>query len=188
MVWTREQGETSAQKQMAPKHGGQEIGADASFKTTAQPKGKKELKQSLKKKMEEFQKLMEADDDDLLDDGSDQDLIKDASPSSQKSTSFGESLAAIQFGSVPTNFQCNMILVLPKHFKAKPDQPMELVGDVEDTTQSTVKIIENEECSDSQLITLDTDKKGNEVVILRSPDDASIRHLKPLYIKLNMNG
>ncbi|KAF7113418.1 hypothetical protein RHSIM_RhsimUnG0128100 [Rhododendron simsii] len=62
-------------------------------------KRKKELKQSLKKKMEEFQKLMEADDEDLLDEESEQeDLIKDATPSPQKSTTFGESLVAIQFG------------------------------------------------------------------------------------------
>ncbi|KAI8530059.1 hypothetical protein RHMOL_Rhmol11G0025400 [Rhododendron molle] len=56
--------------------------------------------------MEEFQKLMEADDDDLLEEGSEQeDLIKDTTPSPQKSATFGESLAAIQFRSVPINYQ-----------------------------------------------------------------------------------
>ncbi|KAG5523993.1 hypothetical protein RHGRI_030859 [Rhododendron griersonianum] len=85
MVWTRELGES---------------------------KGKKELKQ----KMEEFQKLMEDDDDNLLDESDhDQDeLIRDATPSPQKPATFGEGLATIQFGSVPSTFQCNMILVLPK--------------------------------------------------------------------------
>ncbi|KAG5523743.1 hypothetical protein RHGRI_030657 [Rhododendron griersonianum] len=189
MVWTREQGETSAQKQAIPKLGGQDSNNEVSSKSNAQPKGKKELKQSLKKKMEEFQKLIEADDDDLLDEGSEQeDLIRDATPSPQKSATFGESLAAIQFGSVPINYQCNMILVLPKHFKAKPNQPMELAGDVEDTTQSIVKIIKEEEHPPSQLIEIETYRKGNKVVILRSPNDASIRHLKPLYIKIHMNG
>ncbi|KAG5554686.1 hypothetical protein RHGRI_012296 [Rhododendron griersonianum] len=149
----------------------------------------KELRQSLKKKMEEFQKLIEADDDDLLGEGSEQeDLIKDTTPSPQQSPTFGESLAAIQFGSVPINFQCNMILVLPKHFRAKPDQPMELAGDVEDNTQSTVKIADEEEHSHSQLIKIETDKRGDKVVVLRSPDDASTRHLKPLYVKVHMNG
>ncbi|KAF7113899.1 hypothetical protein RHSIM_RhsimUnG0103900 [Rhododendron simsii] len=134
-------------------------------------------------------KLIEADDEDLLDEESEQeDLIKDATPSPQKSATFGESLAAIQFGSVPINYQCNMILVLPKHFKAKPDQPMELAGDVEDITQSTVKIVEEGEKSHSQLINIETDEKGTKVVVLRSPDDASIRHLKPLYVKIHMNG
>ncbi|KAF7115698.1 hypothetical protein RHSIM_RhsimUnG0049600 [Rhododendron simsii] len=127
-------------------------------------------------------KLMEADDDDLLNEESEQeDLIKDTTPSPQKSATFGESLATIQFGSVPINYQCHMILVLPKHFKAKPDQPMELAGDVEDKTQSTVKIVEKEEETQSQLINVETDEKGTEVVVLRPPDDASIRHLKPLY-------
>ncbi|KAG5533022.1 hypothetical protein RHGRI_027308 [Rhododendron griersonianum] len=149
----------------------------------------KELRQSLKKKMEEFQKLIEADDDDLLGEGSEQeDLIKDTTPSPQQSATFGESLAAIQFGSVPINFQCNMILVLPKHFRAKPDQPMELAGDVEDTTQSTVKIVDEEKHPHSQLIKIETDKRGDKVVVLRSPDDASTRHLKPLYVKVHMNG
>ncbi|KAF7154259.1 hypothetical protein RHSIM_Rhsim01G0036900 [Rhododendron simsii] len=106
MVWAREQEETSVQKQIVYKHGGQDTNV-----------------------------LKEADDDDLLGEESEQeDLIKDATPSPQKSTTFGESLAAIQFGSVPINYQCNMILVLLKHFKAKPDQPMELAGDVEDIT------------------------------------------------------
>ncbi|XP_058179969.1 uncharacterized protein LOC131327899 [Rhododendron vialii] len=100
MVWTRDQGETSGPKQIIQKHGGQESSATDPPQSTAQLKGKKELKQSLKKKMEEFQKLMEADDDDdLFDEGSEQeDLIKDASPSPQRSATFGESLAAIQFG------------------------------------------------------------------------------------------
>ncbi|KAG5533236.1 hypothetical protein RHGRI_027440 [Rhododendron griersonianum] len=134
-------------------------------------------------------KLIEADDDDLLGEGSEQeDLIKDTTPSPQQSATFGESLAAIQFGSVPINFQCNMILVLPKHFRAKPDQPMELAGDVEDATQSTVKIVDEEEHSHSQLIKIETDKRGDKVVVLRSPDDASTRHLKPLYVKVHMNG
>ncbi|KAG5554687.1 hypothetical protein RHGRI_012296 [Rhododendron griersonianum] len=134
-------------------------------------------------------KLIEADDDDLLGEGSEQeDLIKDTTPSPQQSPTFGESLAAIQFGSVPINFQCNMILVLPKHFRAKPDQPMELAGDVEDNTQSTVKIADEEEHSHSQLIKIETDKRGDKVVVLRSPDDASTRHLKPLYVKVHMNG
>ncbi|KAF7119415.1 hypothetical protein RHSIM_Rhsim13G0215000 [Rhododendron simsii] len=126
MVWTRGQEGTSSQKQNVSEHEVQDTTA-ASSKSIILPKGRKELKQSLKKKMEEFQKLMEADDDDLLDEESEQeDLIKDATPSPQKSATFGESLAAIQFGSVPINYQCHMILVLPKHFKAKPDQPMEL--------------------------------------------------------------
>ncbi|KAF7140094.1 hypothetical protein RHSIM_Rhsim06G0123300 [Rhododendron simsii] len=106
MVWTREQGETSFQKQAVPKHGGQDNNVEISSKSITQPKGKKELKQSLKKKMEEFQKLMEANDEDLLDEESEQkDLIKDATPSPQKSATFGEILAAIQFGSVPINYQ-----------------------------------------------------------------------------------
>ncbi|KAF7144621.1 hypothetical protein RHSIM_Rhsim04G0124600 [Rhododendron simsii] len=189
MVWTREQGATNVQKQVVPKHGGQDSNVVVTSKSTSQPKGKKELKQSLKIKMEEFQKLMEADDKDLLDEESEQeDLIKDATPSPQKSATFGESLAAIKFGSVPINYQCNMILVLPKHFKAKPDQPMELAGDVEDITQSTVKIVEEGEKSHSQSINIETDEKGTKVVVLRSPDDASIRHLKPLYVKIHMNG
>ncbi|KAF7149791.1 hypothetical protein RHSIM_Rhsim02G0196700 [Rhododendron simsii] len=166
-----------AQKQIVPKHGGQDSNVAVSSKSTTQPKGKKELKQCLKKKMEEFQKLMEADDEDLLDEESVQEyLIKDATPSPQKSATFRESLAAIQFGSVPINYQCNMILVLPKHFKAKPDQPMELAGDVEDITQLTVKIVKEGEKSHSQLINIETDEKGTKVVVLRSPDDASIRH------------
>ncbi|KAG5554688.1 hypothetical protein RHGRI_012296 [Rhododendron griersonianum] len=189
MVWTREQGESSIPKQAVPNLGGQDSNHEASSKSNAQPKGKKELRQSLKKKMEEFQKLIEADDDDLLGEGSEQeDLIKDTTPSPQQSPTFGESLAAIQFGSVPINFQCNMILVLPKHFRAKPDQPMELAGDVEDNTQSTVKIADEEEHSHSQLIKIETDKRGDKVVVLRSPDDASTRHLKPLYVKVHMNG
>ncbi|KAG5533026.1 hypothetical protein RHGRI_027308 [Rhododendron griersonianum] len=189
MVWTREQGESSAPKQAAPGLGGQDSNHEASSKSNAQPRGKKELRQSLKKKMEEFQKLIEADDDDLLGEGSEQeDLIKDTTPSPQQSATFGESLAAIQFGSVPINFQCNMILVLPKHFRAKPDQPMELAGDVEDTTQSTVKIVDEEKHPHSQLIKIETDKRGDKVVVLRSPDDASTRHLKPLYVKVHMNG
>lgn len=82
MDWTREQGETSTQEQLTPRRGGQSSSNEVSSKLTAQPNGKKELKQSLKKKIEEFQKVMEADDEDLLDDGSEQeDLIKDASPS-----------------------------------------------------------------------------------------------------------
>ncbi|KAI8560674.1 hypothetical protein RHMOL_Rhmol04G0275700 [Rhododendron molle] len=72
MVWTREQGETSDQKQTASRLGGQDGKNEVSSKSTAQPRGKKELKQSLKKKMEEFQKLMEANDDDLLEEGSEQ--------------------------------------------------------------------------------------------------------------------
>ncbi|KAF7126508.1 hypothetical protein RHSIM_Rhsim11G0082000 [Rhododendron simsii] len=127
MVWTRDQEGTSGQKQTVPEHEVQDTNIATSSKSIILPKGRKELKQSLKKKMEEFQKLMEADDDDLLDEESEQeDLIKDTTPSPQKSATFGESLAAIQFGSVPINYQCHMILVLPKHFKAKPDQPMEL--------------------------------------------------------------
>ncbi|KAG5533237.1 hypothetical protein RHGRI_027440 [Rhododendron griersonianum] len=189
MVWTREQGESSVPKQATPGLGGQDSNHEASSKSNAQPRGKKELRQSLRKKMEEFQKLIEADDDDLLGEGSEQeDLIKDTTPSPQQSATFGESLAAIQFGSVPINFQCNMILVLPKHFRAKPDQPMELAGDVEDATQSTVKIVDEEEHSHSQLIKIETDKRGDKVVVLRSPDDASTRHLKPLYVKVHMNG
>ncbi|KAF7112463.1 hypothetical protein RHSIM_RhsimUnG0225400 [Rhododendron simsii] len=181
MVWTRGQEGTSGQKQNVSEHEVQDT-TTASSKSIVLPKGRKELKQSLKKKMEEFQKLMEADDDDLLNEESEQeDLIKDTTPSPQKSATFGESLAAIQFGSVPINYQCHMILVLPKHFKAKPDQPMELAGDVEDKTQSTVKIVEKEEETQSQLINVETDEKGTEVVVLRPPDDASIRHLKPLY-------
>ncbi|KAG5528730.1 hypothetical protein RHGRI_029405 [Rhododendron griersonianum] len=70
MVWTREQGETSVPKQVVHSLGGQDSNNEASSKSNAQPKGKKELKQSLKKKMEEFQKLIEADDNDLLDEGS----------------------------------------------------------------------------------------------------------------------
>ncbi|KAI8529880.1 hypothetical protein RHMOL_Rhmol11G0009000 [Rhododendron molle] len=82
MVWTREQGGTSTQEQLTPRRGWQNINKEVSSKSTAQPKGKKELKQSLKKKMEEFQKLMEADYEDILNDGSEQeDLIKEASPS-----------------------------------------------------------------------------------------------------------
>ncbi|KAF7112375.1 hypothetical protein RHSIM_RhsimUnG0235400 [Rhododendron simsii] len=189
MVWTRDQEGTSGQKQNVSEHEVQDTNIAASSKSIILPKGRKELKQSLKKKMEEFQKLMEADDDDLLDEESEQeDLIKDATPSPQKSVTFGESLAAIQFGSVPINYQCHMILVLPKHFKAKPDQPMELAGDVEDKTQSTVKIVEKGEKTQSQLINIETDEKGTEVVVLRPPDDASIRHLKPLYVKIHMNG
>ncbi|KAF7152449.1 hypothetical protein RHSIM_Rhsim01G0057100 [Rhododendron simsii] len=105
MVWTRGQEGTSSQKQNVSEHEVQDTTA-ASSKSVILPKGRKELKQSLKKKMEEFQKLMEADDDDLLDEESEQeDLIKDATPSPQKSATFGESLAAIQFGSVPINYQ-----------------------------------------------------------------------------------
>ncbi|KAG5541723.1 hypothetical protein RHGRI_021524 [Rhododendron griersonianum] len=65
MVWIREQGESSVPKQATPGLGGQDSNHEASSKSNAQPRGKKELRQSLKKKMEEFQKLIEADDDDL---------------------------------------------------------------------------------------------------------------------------
>lgn len=81
-----------------------------------------------------------------------------------------------------------MILVLLKHFKANPNQPMKLAGDVEDTTQSTVKVIDNKENPHSQSIKIETDEQGGNIVVLRSPDDPLIRHLKPLYIKLHMNG
>ncbi|KAF7152236.1 hypothetical protein RHSIM_Rhsim01G0036800 [Rhododendron simsii] len=90
MVWTRGQEGTSSQKQNVSEHEVQDTTATSS-KSIILPKGRKELKQSLKKKMEEFQKLMEADDDDLLDEESEQeDLIKDATPSPQKSATFGK--------------------------------------------------------------------------------------------------
>ncbi|KAI8529892.1 hypothetical protein RHMOL_Rhmol11G0010000 [Rhododendron molle] len=82
MVWTRESGKSSKSGGIAPKHKGQR-NKDV---ITTQPKGKKELKQSIKQNMEEFQKLMEEDDDDLLDESEyDQDeLIRDATPLPQK--------------------------------------------------------------------------------------------------------
>ncbi|XP_058211615.1 uncharacterized protein LOC131323791 [Rhododendron vialii] len=122
MVWTREQGEASGPKKPTLKHGGQESNAEASPQSTAQPKGSEQ-----------------------------EDLIKDASPSPQRSTTFGES-------------------------------------DVEDTTQSIVKIMDKEKHFQSQPINVETDEHENSIVVLRTPDDASIRHLRPLYIKLHMNG
>lgn len=143
---------------------------------------------------------MEEDDDDLLDESNheQEDLIKDTTPSPQKSATFGEALASLQFGSVPPNFQCNMIMVLPKQFKAKPNQPTTLVGDVEDTTESTVKIVEKAESTvkivekgkdpQSQSIKIENDEQGDNIVVLRTPDNALIRYLKPLYIKVHING
>ncbi|KAF7115082.1 hypothetical protein RHSIM_RhsimUnG0066700 [Rhododendron simsii] len=60
MVWTRGQEGTSSQKQNVSEHEVQDTTTAASSKSVILPKGRKELKQSLKKKMEEFQKLMEA--------------------------------------------------------------------------------------------------------------------------------
>ena len=60
---------------------------------------------------------------------------------SQKSVDFDQALKAIQFGLAPLfNLPCNMILVLPKIFQAKPNQPLSLEGDVKDENEATVRI------------------------------------------------
>lgn len=68
MVWTRDQRESSCQKRPDQRPGGQSSSGDFS----AQPK-KMELKQSLKKKIDEFQKLMKEESEQ-------EEMIKDSSP------------------------------------------------------------------------------------------------------------
>ncbi|KAF5949929.1 hypothetical protein HYC85_011922 [Camellia sinensis] len=57
---------------------------------------------------------------------------------SESSGDFGEKLAAIRFGSLLPNTECNIILVLPKKFEAKPRQLELLDGYVEDLSDLAI--------------------------------------------------
>ncbi|KAF7153132.1 hypothetical protein RHSIM_Rhsim01G0164200 [Rhododendron simsii] len=157
---------------------------------------KAEFKKCLKKKMEEFQQvLLEDDEDDDLLSVNSSDMMKEGfkddknEVDSQKSTTFGQALDTIQFGSVsPTRIHCNMILVLPKTFQVKPNQPISLEGDVEDQTDAIVKINEQEEDLKQKSIQIEKEIKGKDVVVWRTPENALVRHLKPLYIMIHING
>lgn len=144
--------ENNPVNQLLPKRlGGQEPKASETPSLSIKEQ-KAELKKSFKKKLEEFkQVLMEDEEDDDLLSVSSSDFMKDDPrddencEDSQKSVDFGQALAQIQFGSLPpVTLLCNMILVLPKTFQAKPNQPVSLEGDVEDEADAIVQITKSE--------------------------------------------
>jgi hypothetical protein len=187
-------GQTS-KSSIAQRLGGQEP-SSSEISALSIKEQKAELKKSIKKKIEEFNQVLldDEDDDDLLSVSS-SDLMKGdsmellAGKGSEKSVDFGQALEQIQFGSIPPgNHPCNMILVLPKTFQAKPNQPFGLDGDVEDETEAIAKINEQGENLQHDSIKIEKDTKGKNVVVLKSPDDALVRHLRPLYVNLHANG
>lgn len=90
-----------------------------------------------------------------------------------------------------TKADCNMILVLPKSFQVRPNQPSNLVGDIEDLSEPVVQIMDmksSESRPTVRSITIEEDTDGGEMVVLRQPDNSTIKHLKSLYVKAQLNG
>lgn len=170
--------------------------------------GKLSEKALLRQKLKQLEKDLMSDEEDnnnkkdvVMKDGQDQEMVidnkdvnererveEDEVKSDNSGGDFGEKLAAIHFGSLPPSKECNMIMAIPQRFQAKPNQPDNLAGDLEDLTEPAVQIA-IVETQAKPLRSIEVIKSvDGEKVVLRKPEDKLIKHLRPLYVKAFLDG